>query len=270
MEKPQLEKLCYSTRQLVAEVARFIKNQVGNVTSDAIETKSRNSLVSHVDKTAEERLVSGLNARLDGAVFLTEEGTIAPAEGEYQWIIDPLDGTTNFLHQLPIFSISIALRHENQIILGIVYEVNQEECFYAYRGGGAWLNDKKIEISSNANFSDALIGTGFPYYDYEHLNAYLEVIKQFAKETRGIRRFGSAAVDLAYVACGRFDGFFEYSLNAWDVAAGIIIVEEAGGKISDFQGGKDFLFGKSIIAGSPVAHDKILSTVKAHFKPMTI
>lgn len=269
MEKPQLEKLCYSSRQLVAEVARFIKNQLGHVSDDAIETKSRNSLVCYVDKTAEERLVSGLNARLDGAVFLTEEGTIAPAEGTYQWIIDPLDGTTNFLHQLPVFSISIALRFENQIILGIVYEVNQEECFYAYRGGGAWLNDKKISVCSNTAFEDALIGTGFPYHDYEHLDAYLEVIRSFAKTTRGIRRFGSAAVDLAYVACGRFDGFFEYSLNAWDVAAGIILVEEAGGKISDFQGGKDFLFGKSIVAGSGPAHAKILETITKHFKPIT-
>ena len=265
MEKPQLEKLCYSTRQLVAEVGSFIKKQLGKVDENAIETKSRNSLVSYVDKTAEERLVSGLQARLDDAAFLTEEATVVASEGTYQWIIDPLDGTTNFLHELPIFSISIALRFENQIIMGIVYEVNTEECFYAYRDGGAWLDDKKISVSANPAFEDGLIATGFPYYDFQHIDAYFGVLRNFVERTRGIRRLGSAAVDLAYVACGRFDGYFEYSLNAWDVAAGIILVEEAGGKVSDFYGGNDYLFGKNIVAGSKAAHETMLKTIGEHF-----
>ena len=268
MEKPQLEKLCYSTRQLVAEVASFIKKEVGKVETSSIEIKSKNSLVSYVDKTAEQRLVSGLQARLDGAAFLTEEETIVASEGTYQWIIDPLDGTTNFLHALPIFSISVALRFENQIIMGIVYEVNNNECFYAYRGGGAWLNDKKISVTSNNVFEDALISTGFPYYDFQYTDAYFGVLRNFVERTRGVRRFGSAAVDLAYVACGRFDGYFEYSLNAWDVAAGIILVEEAGGKVSDFNGGKDYLFGKNIVVGSPTAHSTMMKTIKEHFVKM--
>lgn len=265
MEKPQLEKLCYSTRQLVAEVASFIKKEVGTVDLSAIETKSRNSLVSYVDKTAEKRLVSGLQSRLDGATFLTEEETIVASEGTYQWIIDPLDGTTNFLHQLPIFSISIALRFENKIIMGIVYEVNKEECFYAYRDGGAWLNDEKISVSPNLVFEDALIATGFPYYDFQHIDAYFGVLRNFVERTRGIRRLGSAAVDLAYVACGRFDGYFEYSLSAWDVAAGIILVEEAGGKVSDFYGGTDYLFGKNIVVGTNATHDAMMKTIGQHF-----
>ena len=265
MEKPQLEKLCYSTRQLVAEVGSFIKKQVGKVDENSIETKSKNSLVSYVDKTAEQRLVSGLKARLDGAAFLTEEETVTASEGTYQWIIDPLDGTTNFLHELPIFSISIALRFENQIIMGIVYEVNKEECFYAYQGGGAWLDDKKISVSDNTVFEDGLIATGFPYYDFQHMDAYFGVLRDFVERTRGIRRLGSAAVDLAYVACGRFDGYFEYSLNAWDVAAGIILVEEAGGKVSDFYGGNDYLFGKNIVVGSKTTHETMLETIGQHF-----
>ena len=265
MEKPQLEKLCYSTRQLVAEVGSFIKKEVGKVGLNSIETKSKNSLVSYVDKTAEKRLVSGLQARLDGAAFLTEEETIVASEGTYQWIIDPLDGTTNFLHQLPIFSISIALRFENKIIMGIVYEVNNDECFYAYQGGGAWLNDEKISVSSNLAFEDTLIATGFPYYDFQHIDAYFGVLRNFVERTRGIRRMGSAAVDLAYVACGRFDGFFEYSLNAWDVAAGIILIEEAGGKVSDFQGGNDYLFGKNIVVGSNATHNAMMETIGQHF-----
>ncbi len=265
MEKPQLEKLCYSTRQLVAEVGSFIKKQVGKVDDDKIETKSKNSLVSYVDKTAEQRLVSGLQARLDGAAFLTEEETIVASEGTYQWIIDPLDGTTNFLHELPIFSISIALRFENQIIMGIVYEVNKEECFYAYRGGGAWLNNEKISVSTNPVFEDALIATGFPYYDFKDMDAYFGVLRNFVERTRGIRRLGSAAVDLAYVACGRFDGYFEYSLNAWDVAAGIILVEEAGGKVSDFEGGPDYLFGKNIVVGSNATHQVMMETISQYF-----
>jgi len=268
MEKPQLEKLCYSTRQLVAEVASFIKKEVGKVETNSIEVKSKNSLVSYVDKTAEQRLVSGLQARLDGATFLTEEETIVASEGTYQWIIDPLDGTTNFLHALPIFSISIALRFENQIIMGIVYEVNNNECFYAYRGGGAWLNDEKISVSPNTVFEDALIATGFPYYDFQYMDAYFGVLRNFVERTRGIRRFGSAAVDMAYVACGRFDGYFEYSLNAWDVAAGIILVEEAGGKVSDFKGESDYLFGKNIVVGSESTHQVMMETIGKHFVKM--
>lgn len=265
MNQPHLEKLCHSTIQLVEDVASFIQDQMGKVDEEDIETKSLNSLVSYVDKKAEEKLVSGLKARLDGAVFLTEEETISQEEGEYQWIIDPLDGTTNFLHQLPFFCISVALRHHDNIVMGIVYEVNRKECFYAWENGGAWLNDKPIKVSTRTNFADTLLATGFPYYDYDQLEAYIKTFQQLITQTRGIRRFGTAALDLAYVACGRFDAYFEYSLHAWDVAAGILLVQEAGGKVSDFKGGNDYLFGKEMLAGTTVSHEAILKILKEHF-----
>lgn len=266
MSPIHLKKLCFSTQELVKSVGQFIQEQLGQVTTEAIETKSLNSLVSYVDKTAEEKLVSGLQARLEGAVFLTEEATIENQEGEYQWIIDPLDGTTNFLHQIPVFSISVALRHQEEIIMGIVYEVNRAECFYAWKDGGAWLNDRQIQVNSNNQLSDSLIATGFPYYDFKYMDAYFEVLRYFVEHTRGIRRLGSAAVDMAYVACGRFDGFFEYSLNPWDVAAGIILVKEAGGKVCDFYGGENYLFGKSMIVSSDGIHEDFSNIIKNRFE----
>jgi len=249
----------------IAVVSDFINEELNKVTFDDIETKSLNSLVSYVDKNAEIQLVEKLGSLLPEAVFLTEEETIENSEGKYRWIIDPLDGTTNFLHQLPFFSISVALEFQDEIILGVVYEVNRKECFYAWKNGGAFLNGSKIEISKRAKMSDTLIATGFPYYDYDGIKSYFEVLNFFIKNTRGVRRFGSAALDLAYVACGRFDAFYEYSLNAWDVAAGALLVKEAGGRLSDFSGGDNYIFGKEMIASSPYIYDKTLDVVKNAF-----
>ena len=249
----------------IAIVSDFINAELKKVSSKDIETKSLNSLVSYVDKNAEIQLVEKLGNLLPAAVFLTEEETIENLEGEYRWIIDPLDGTTNFLHQLPFFAISVALEFQNEIILGVVYEVNRKECFYAWKNGGAFLNGSKIEISQKTKMSDTLIATGFPYYDYEGVRSYFEVLEFFIKNTRGVRRLGSAALDLAYVACGRFDAFYEYSLNAWDVAAGALLVKEAGGRLSDFQGGDNYIFGKEMIASSPHIFDETLEIVKNAF-----
>ncbi|GJM34872.1 MAG: inositol monophosphatase [Saprospiraceae bacterium] len=246
-----LEKLCRQALPIILKTGEFIHSEMPKVTREDIITKSLNSLVSYVDRTAEEQLVEGLGKLLPQATFLTEEETITTQHSDLQWIIDPLDGTTNFLHQLPVFSVSVALQHQNKTVLGFVYEVNRDECFYAWNGGGAFCNKKPIRVSPNSQLSDSLIATGFPYHDYGKMQAYLQVLAEFMRRTRGIRRFGSAAVDLAYVACGRFDGFFEYSLNAWDVAAGAFIVQEAGGLVTDFSGGTDYLFGGEIIASSP-------------------
>lgn len=265
MENLELKNICQEACNVVRHVGAFLKDELGNVQASAIEIKSLNSLVSYVDKEAEKRLVRGLSDLIPEAVFLTEEETVEQAQGEYQWIIDPLDGTTNFLHQLPFFSISVALRYKETIIIGIVLEINRSECFYAWKDGGAWLNGQSIKVSTNAVLGDALLATGFPYYDYEHTEAYLEILAIFMKNTRGLRRFGSAAIDLAYVACGRFDAYYEYSLNAWDVAGGILLVQEAGGKVSDFTGGGDYLFGRQIIAGSSGVHSKVLEVVKEKF-----
>lgn len=262
----ELEKLCKEACVIVQEVGTFIQAELGKVQGNDIEVKSLNSLVSYVDKTAETKLVAALQKLLPQATFLTEEETIAQAAGEYQWIIDPLDGTTNFLHQLPFFAISVALQHKDTTVIGIVLEVNRQECFYAWKGGGAYLNGKAIHTSKNKVMGDALIATGFPYYDYTHTQAYFQTLAYFMRHTRGIRRFGSAALDLAYVACGRFDAFFEYSLHAWDVAGGALIVQEAGGKVCDFKKGNDYLFGKEIIASSNHLYEELVEVICGCFK----
>jgi myo-inositol-1(or 4)-monophosphatase len=267
MNQEALKTLCLESCEIIKEVGNFIRAELGKVKANAIEVKALNSLVSYVDKEAETQLVKGLGALLPAATFLTEEETVKSEKGTYQWIIDPLDGTTNFLHQLPFFSVSVALQHEEQTVIGIVYEVNQKECFYAWKDGGAFLNEKSIQVTRTANLADTLIATGFPYYDYESIKAYLQVLEILMQNTRGIRRFGSAALDLAYVSCGRFDAFFEYSLNAWDVAAGILLVQEAGGKVTDFKGGSDYLFGKELIASNTGVSEEIFRIIHHKFYP---
>lgn len=266
MTSSELEILCTASRKVIDQTGAFIREQVGQVKAAAIEEKSLNSLVSFVDKTAEQQLVAGLGKLLPDATFLTEEETVEQAEGHYRWIIDPLDGTTNFLHQLPHFSISVALEEEGKTILGIVYEVNRQECFYAWKNGGAFLNGQPIHTRAITNFADSLIATGFPYYDYSRQAKFLQVLAHFMQHTRGIRRFGSAALDLAYVACGRFDLFFEYSLNAWDVAAGAFLIQEAGGTVSDFSGKENYLFGKEILAAAPGLYEEGLKIIREEFQ----
>ncbi|MEM1120440.1 MAG: inositol monophosphatase family protein, partial [Bacteroidota bacterium] len=250
---------------IVRETANFLQAELGKVTSGDIETKSLNSLVSYVDKTAERQLVAKLSALLPHSVFLTEEETVAQEAGEYRWIIDPLDGTTNFLHQVPIFAVSVALQQNERTILGVIYEVNRAECFYAWKGGGAFLDGNPIRVSLTKTLSESLLATGFPYYDFKWIDPYLAAFRHFIQNTRGVRRCGAAAVDLAYVAAGRFDGFYEYSLSAWDMAAGVLIIQEAGGKVSDFFGGDDYLFGKHIIVGNPFIFAKIRAVIEEKF-----
>lgn len=260
-----LKELCEKSRKVVLEAGAFISSQVGEVAAAAIEEKDLNSLVSYVDKETEKLLIDGLSSLIPASVFFTEEETVERQEGEWRWIIDPLDGTTNFLHQLPVFSVSVALQHHGETVIGIVYEVNRDECFYAWKGGGAWMNDHRISVSQTPTLSASLLATGFPYYDYDRMQAYIEVLKFFMQHTRGLRRLGSAAVDLAYVACGRFDGFYEYSLNAWDVAAGVLLVKEAGGRVTDFKGGGDYLFGRELISSNEKLHEDLLKVIQQHF-----
>ena len=247
------------------EAADFIRSQAGKVTSENIEVKSRNSLVSYVDKEAEKILVSKLQALLPQAGFITEEGTVESKSSEYTWVIDPLDGTTNFLQQIPIYSVSIGLLHEDQILLGVVNDVERKEVFYAWRGGGAWCNGHPIHVSGCTEVSDAVVATGFPYATRDVLPQLTLIFDYFLKHARGIRRLGSAAIDLAYVACGRFDAYYETSLNPWDIAGGIIIVEEAGGVVSDFFGEKDMLQTGHLIAAPEQLHDSIEANIALYF-----
>jgi myo-inositol-1(or 4)-monophosphatase len=241
-----LDKVC--TISIV--VGQYMAAEQQKLRPGQVEIKALNSLVSYVDKTAEEKLVVALAQMLPGSTFLTEENTVEQGNGEWQWIIDPLDGTTNFIHGLPVYGISIALRHRDEIVLGVVHAPALRETFTALKGKGAALNGRQIHVSANEKLSDSLLATGFPYYDFDRLEQYIKSLQHFITQTRGLRRMGSAAIDLCFTACGRFDGFFEYSLSPWDVAAGGLIVQEAGGMVYDFQGGDEWLFGKEIIAGN--------------------
>lgn len=260
-----LKQLCLDACKIAKEAGHFMLHERTNFKQDVVEVKSFNQLVSYVDKNSEELLVKGLSALLPEAGFITEEETIKTQQQPYMWVIDPLDGTTNYVHDIPVYSVSIALLHNQKPIIGIVYEVCRDELFYAWQGGGAYLNGKNIRVKQNTQLEKSLLATGFPYYDFEIMNQYLAALKYFMTHTQGMRRMGSAAVDLAYTACGRFDGFFEYGLHAWDVAGGICLIEEAGGVVKDFSGGNDYLFGKTIIASSTAIFDPFAQVIQKHF-----
>ncbi len=260
-----LEFLCEKVCELTKEVGEFIRNENSKISSEDIETKGKNDFVTYVDKTSELKLIEGLNVLLPSSGYIVEENTIKYEEKEYVWIIDPLDGTTNFIHSIPCYSISIALMHNKEIVLGVVYEINRKECFYAVKDKGTFLNGKKVNVSMSKLLKDSLLVTGFPYHNYERLDKYLELFSYVLKNTHGLRRLGSAAVDLAYVACGRFETFFEYGLSPWDVAAGSLLVKEAGGKVSDFSGGENYIFGKEIIASNNLVFDEFLDITNKIF-----
>ena len=260
-----LENICLNVGELTKKVGAFIQNERSKITNDIVEEKSINSLVTYVDKSAEKQLVEALQEIIPEAGFITEEETINKKGEVYNWIIDPLDGTTNFIHGVPCYAISIALMRNNKIIIGVVYEINLKECFYAWENSKAYLNGKEIRVSASMALKDSLLATGFPYYDYKQMEEYIALFRHFMQHTRGLRRLGSAATDLAYVACGRFDGFYEYSLHPWDVAAGALIVQQAGGQVFDFKGGDDYLFGREIIAANPFIIKELLKAVKQVF-----
>ncbi len=258
-----LEHLCKEVNSLAREVGAFIKLQ--KITIDDIETKSKNSLVTYVDKTAEEMIVKKLAMLIPEAGFITEEETLVKKGEVYNWIIDPLDGTTNFIHSIPCFSISIALLRNDELVLGVIYEINLDEMFYAWEGSNAYLNGAVIKVSPTTLIENSLVATGFPYFNYIKQKEYMMLFQDLMKTSRGLRRLGSAAVDLAYVACGRFDAFYEYSLNSWDVAAGAVIVKQAGGVVTDFSGTDNFLFGKELIATNNLIYPDFLKKVEIYF-----
>ncbi|MEY3643498.1 MAG: hypothetical protein RLZZ207_192, partial [Bacteroidota bacterium] len=227
--------------------------------------KGFNDLVSYVDKEAEKQLVAQLQVIFPEAGFITEEGTNTTRGEVYNWVIDPLDGTTNFIHGLPVFAVSIGFMEQDEVVLGVVYEVNRKESFYAYKGGGAFCNGVALQVSKAPSLAASLISTGFPYYQFDLIDRYLDIMKSLMQKTHGLRRLGSAAVDLCYVAAGRSEGYFEYNLNSYDVAAGIILVQEAGGKVTDFEGGSDYIFGRHVVATNHSIHEELMGVIAAHW-----
>lgn len=264
LSNKKLKSITGQVINLSLECGNFIRQESAVFDYSKVELKSKNNLVSYVDKQSEKMIVQGLQKILPKAGFLTEEGTIATDSNQLKWIIDPLDGTTNFVHGLPIFSTSIALIDGDELLVGVIYEVNKDECFSAYKDGGAYLNGKQISVSKIDKLNESLLATDFIYNKFENMEKYFNVLKYFMQNAHSIRRLGSAAVNLAYVAAGRFEGFFEYNLNAWDVVAGAIIVKEAGGFVTDFSNGDKFVYKKEIIAGNQI-HGEMIEVIKKYW-----
>ncbi|MBK9256025.1 MAG: inositol monophosphatase [Saprospiraceae bacterium] len=262
MEKEALMQLRDKVLKVVNEAAAFINTQSTLIAEIDVTEKGKNSLVSYVDRQSEEILIKGLSSLQSEAGFITEEEMTSQSLKDLTWIIDPLDGTTNFLHDVPCFSISVALYDGSEIILGVVHEVTRQEVFHATKDSGAFMNDTPLSVTNRTSFHDVLIGTGFPYTTDQTVQAHFETLKEILWQTRGIRRLGSAAVDLCYVACGRFGAFYENSLNSYDIAAGALIVKEAGGFISDFKGEEKWLFEGEILATAPQFKDQMLSALR--------
>ena len=265
LSEEKLQILCEEVQALSMRVGAYIREERKKFQPSQIEKKSFNNLVSYVDRTAEEKFVAALKEIFPEAGFITEEDSSRTRAENFNWIIDPLDGTTNFVHGFPCFATSVALVENDVPVVGVIYEINQDECFYGWKNGGAWLNGKQIHISQTASLKESLVGTGFPYHDYGLLKKYLHFFSELLQNSQGVRRPGSAATDIAYVACGRFDAFCEYGLNSWDIAAGTVLVREAGGVVTDFKGGNDFLFGKSFACGNKTVHKELLEKINLHF-----
>jgi len=265
---PDLLPLSHAVASLCREAGQFIRQQVSSFDQSKIVTKGLHDLVSYVDKESEKMLVEGLQKLFPEAGFVTEEGTVANSDDSvaYRWIIDPLDGTTNFIHGLPCFAVSVALARGNEPVLGVVYEVSRDECFRGAEGHGAFLNDQPIRVSTAARLDDSLIATGLPFYKFDHMANYMAILTEFAQHSRGIRRWGSAATDLAYVACGRFDSYFEFNINAYDVAAGILLVREAGGRVTQWLKDGDPVFSRETLATNGLLHAEMQAVMHQHWQ----
>jgi myo-inositol-1(or 4)-monophosphatase len=240
------------------DIIRRASENVGQLT---VNQKTKNDFTSEVDWKAEQEIIKVIRSAFPEHGFLAEESG-EQAGNDYVWIIDPLDGTTNFLHGFPHYAVSIALRNKGKLEVGVIYDPVRDELFTAERGGGAMLNNRKIRVSKQTSLKGALIGTGFPFKCQQHLDAYLSMFKALTTDSAGIRRAGSAALDLAYVAAGRMDGFWEIGLKQWDMAAGILLIQEAGGAVTDFSFRDQFIQSGNVIAASPKMHQVMYQLIE--------
>ena len=253
--------------QAAMKAGRSLIRDFGEVQNLQVSVKGPGDYVSQADRKAEEIIHAELSRARPGYAFLMEErGSVAGEDDQHRWIVDPLDGTTNFLHGIPVFAISIALERQGQIVAGVVYNPAMDELYTAERGGGAYLNDRRLRVAARSRLSDAVIGCGLPHLGRGHHGNFLIELRNVMGEVSGVRRMGSASLDLAYVAAGRFDGFWERGLSPWDIAAGILLIREAGGFVSDMKGGQAMLEDGSIIAGNEPIHRALLKTVTKPLK----
>lgn len=247
--------------ELVRETGEMLLELRKGISSEDIEVKGKNDFVTRFDKMSEEKIVAKLSKLLPEAGYVAEEGTSTKVGEVYNWFIDPIDGTTNFMHGAPPFSISIALQENQEMVIGVVYDMFSKECFYSCKGEGVHVNNDLVKCSSTPDVANSLIATGFPYKDLGRMDSFMHSLTYFMENSHGLRRLGSAAVDLAYVACGRYDGFYEYGLKPYDVAAGAFLVKQAGGDVTDFKGGSDYVFGQELVAGNAKNFSELLSAV---------
>jgi myo-inositol-1(or 4)-monophosphatase len=253
--------------QAAIKSGRSLSRDFGEVQNLQVSMKGPGDYVSAADKKAEQVIFTELSKARPGYAFLMEErGAVKGEDTQHRWIVDPLDGTTNFLHGIPVFSISIALERQGTLIAGVIYNPAMDELYTAERGGGAFLNDRRLRVAARTKLSDSVIGTGVPHLGRGQHGNYLVELRNVMGEVSGIRRMGSAALDLAYVAAGRMDGFWEHGLSPWDMAAGIVIIREAGGFATDAKGGQDIFDTGSIVAGNEHIHKTLLKTLKKPIK----
>ncbi len=253
--------------QVAVEAARvagkYLKQSVGKIKTIEQKGGEERNLVTEVDKRSEEIIVELIKKHFPSHEILAEERG-SQGSSKTKWIIDPLDGTTNFTHGLPVFCVSIGVEHEGEIICGVIYDPNLDEMFTAEKGKGAFLNGKRIRVSQTQTLNKSLLVTGFPYNIIENPNHAVERFVNFLMKAQAVRRVGSAAIDLAYIACGRYDGFWEVALNPWDMAAGMLLVQEAGGKVTDFMGGTFSVYQKEILASNGIVQDEMIAALKTN------
>jgi myo-inositol-1(or 4)-monophosphatase len=264
MEKPST--VLHVAEEAARAAGAITLRKFGELSHREIHPKEFRDFVTETDKACEAEIGRIIKAAFPRDGMLCEEGTTAPPLSGRTWIVDPLDGTLNFIHSFPVFSISIALKDEAEgLTLGVVYQPVQDELFTAEKGRGAYLNGHRISVADRREDDGWLIATGLPFKEYHYMDAYMAMLKDVVKVSAGIRRAGSAAIDLAYTACGRFDAFWEYVLLPWDFSAGVLLVREAGGTVTDFTGDDDVFRRRSIIAGNPETHPLLLSMARKHF-----
>jgi myo-inositol-1(or 4)-monophosphatase len=246
------------------EAGRIINRASQDVGALKIQSKTFNDFVSEVDRSAEQAIIDTIRDGYPDHGFLGEESGKSNIEADNIWIIDPLDGTTNFLHNFPQYCVSIALQQKGVLTQAVIYDPVRNDLFTATKGRGAFLNDKRIRVTNRTKLQASLISTGFPFRDFTHLDTYLAMLKDMIKNTTGIRRPGSAALDLAYVAAGFTDGFFEINLSTWDIAAGGLLVQEAGGMVGDFEGNESWLRTGNIVAANAKVFSQMLQVLSPH------
>jgi len=262
MNDKNMLNLAIKAAQAASEI---IMENFGKIDRRDIVEKGKNDFLTFVDETSEQKIIEMIRASYPNHAILAEESGLNKKQSEYEWIIDPLDGTKNYISGIPLFAISIALRIKGQIKLGVVLDPVRRDLFYAKKGEGAFLNDDKIQVSARSDMSECLIATGFPFKKKQFLPEYLACFNDIFFQSSGARRMGAAAIDLAYIAAGKFDAFWEIGLSPWDIAAGSLLIEEAGGKLSDFWGNNQYLQNGHIVASNGLIHDHLQKTIQNHF-----